>query len=108
MSGAVRAAGPKAKHFKPGDRVPAFCNYTYTNLVAVNDSEVTHLPDSVELSDAAAIRLVSLARDQLVRHAANERKGQVALITGALGGVGRVAVHSAKKIGVQTIAGVGK
>jgi NADPH:quinone reductase-like Zn-dependent oxidoreductase len=65
--------------------------------VAVNDSEVTHLPDSVELSDAAAIPLVSLATDQLVRHAANERKGQVAMITGASGGVGCVAVHPAKR-----------
>lgn len=76
--------------------------------MAVNDSEVTNLPDSVELSDAVAIPLVSLARDQLVRHRANEQKGEVALMTGALEGVGRIAVHSAKKTGAQVIAGVGK
>jgi NADPH:quinone reductase-like Zn-dependent oxidoreductase len=34
------------------------------------------------------------------------QKGQVVLITGALGSVGRAAVHTAKKIGAQVIAGV--
>ncbi len=34
------------------------------------------------------------------------QKGQVVLITGALGSVGRAAVHTAKKIGAEVIAGV--
>jgi NADPH:quinone reductase-like Zn-dependent oxidoreductase len=34
------------------------------------------------------------------------RKGQVVLITGALGSVGRAALHTAKRIGAQVIAGV--
>jgi len=34
------------------------------------------------------------------------QEGQVVLITGALGSVGRAAVHTAKKIGAQVIAGV--
>ena len=34
------------------------------------------------------------------------QKGQFVLITGALGSVGRAAVHTAKKIGAQVIAGV--
>jgi NADPH:quinone reductase-like Zn-dependent oxidoreductase len=75
-------------------------------LVAVDDSEVTHLPDGVDLADAAAIPLISLTGDQLVRLATNVKKGQVVLITGALGSVGRAAVHTAKKIGAQVIAGV--
>ena len=41
-----------------------------------------------------------------MRLATNVKKGQVVLITGALGSVGRAAVHSAKKIGAQVIAGV--
>jgi NADPH:quinone reductase-like Zn-dependent oxidoreductase len=94
------------KHFKPGDHVLALSNATYAELVAVNDSDVTHLPDGVDLADAAAIPLIALTGDQLVRLATNVQKGQVVLITGALGGVGRAAVHSAKKIGAQVIAGV--
>src|SRR6201986_3275546 len=106
VSGIVRAVGANVKHFKANDRVLALSNATYAELVAVDDSDVTHLPDGADLTDAAAIPLISLTGDQLVRHATNVQKGQVVLITGALGSVGRAAVHSAKKIGAQVIAGV--
>jgi NADPH:quinone reductase-like Zn-dependent oxidoreductase len=75
-------------------------------LIAVNDSDLTHLPDGVDLADSAAIPLIALTGDQLVRLATNVQKGQVVLITGALGSVGRAAVHTAKKIGALVIAGV--
>jgi NADPH:quinone reductase-like Zn-dependent oxidoreductase len=106
VSGVVQAVGANAKHFKAGDRVLALTYATYAELVAVDDSDVTHLPDGVDLADAAAIPLVSLTGDQLVRLATNVTKGQVVLITGALGSVGRAAVHTAQKIGAQVIAGV--
>src|ERR1700722_20101305 len=92
VSGVVRAVGANVKHFKVGDRVLALSNATYAELVAVDDSDVTHLPDGVDLADAAAIPLISLTGDQLVRVATNVQKGQVVLITGALGGVGGGAV----------------
>jgi NADPH:quinone reductase-like Zn-dependent oxidoreductase len=106
VSGIVRQVGANVKHFKLGDRVLALTNKTYAELVAVDDSEVTHLPDGMDLVDAAAIPLISLTGDQLVRLATNVQKGQVVLVTGALGSVGRAAVHTAKKIGAQVIAGV--
>src|SRR6204780_2420017 len=106
VSGVVRAVGASVKHFKAGDRVLALSNATYAELVAVNDSDGTHLPDGVDLANAAAIPLIALTGDQLVRLATNVQKGQVVLITGALGSVGRAAVHTAKKIGAQVIAGV--
>src|SRR6202789_2043478 len=106
VSGIVRAVGANVKHFKAGDRVLALSGATYAEFVAVEDSDVTHLPDGVDLADAAAIPLISLTGDQLVRLATNVKEGQVVLITGALGSVGRAAVHSARKIGAQVIAGV--
>ena len=106
VSGVVRAVGGNVKHFKAGDRVLALSWATYAELVAVNDSDVTHLPDDVDLADAAAIPLIALTGDQLVRLATKVKKGQVVLITGGLGSVGRAAVHTAKKIGAQVIAGV--
>ena len=106
VSGIVREVGANVKHFKAGDRVLALSNKTYAELVAVDDSEVTHLPDGVDLMDAAAIPLISLTGDQLVRLATNVKEAQVVLVTGALGSVGRAAVHTAKKIGAQVIAGV--
>jgi len=106
VSGVVRAVGANVKHFKAGDRVLALSNKTYAELVAVDDSDVTHLPDGVDMAVAAAIPLISLTGDQLVRLTTNVKKGQVVLNTGALGSVGRAAVHTAKKIGAQVIAGV--
>ena len=97
VSGVVRAVGANVKHFKVGDRVLALSNATYAELVAVDDSDVTHLPDGVDLADAAGIPLISLTGDQLVRLAANVKKGQVVLITGALGSVGRAAVHTKRR-----------
>src|SRR6202453_4252082 len=106
VSGIVREVGANVKHFKAGDRVLALSNKTYAELVAVDDSEVTHLPDGLDLTDAAAIPLIALTGDQLVRVATNIEKEQVVLIAGALGSVGRAAIHTAKKIGAQVIAGV--
>lgn len=106
VSGMVLAVGPNVKHFKTGDRVLALSRSTYAELVAVDDSDVTHLPDGVDLANAAAIPLIALTGDQLVRLATKVKKGEVVLITGALGSVGRAAVHTAKKLGAQVIAGV--
>ncbi len=60
------------------------------------------------MADSAAIPLIALTGDQLVRHAANLRKGNTVLVTGVLGSVERAAVHAAKKMGAQVIAGVRK
>jgi NADPH:quinone reductase-like Zn-dependent oxidoreductase len=106
VSGTVRAVGSNVHNFKVGDRVAAFSNATYAELVGVESSLVTHLPDGVDLIDAAAIPLISLTGDQLVRVATNVRPGQTILVSGALGSVGRAAVHIAKKLGARVVAGV--
>ena len=106
VSGVVHAVGANVKHFKPGDRVLALSNKTYAELVAVPESNLTHLPQGLDLVDAAAIPLISLTGEQLVRLATKVQKGQTVLVTGALGCVGRAAVHTAKKMGAQVIAGV--
>src|SRR3981081_301058 len=106
VSGIVRTVGSNVHNFKVGDRVVAFSNATYAQLVAVESSLVTHLPDGVNLVDAAAIPLISLTGDQLVRVATKVRQGQTILVSGALGSVGRSAVHTAKKLGARIVAGV--
>jgi NADPH:quinone reductase-like Zn-dependent oxidoreductase len=106
VSGIVRTMGANVHNFKVGDRVVAMSNATYAQLVGVESSLVTHLPDGVDLIDAAAIPLVSLTGDQLVRVATKVKQGQTILISGALGSVGRAAVHTAKKLGARVIAGV--
>ena len=106
VSGVVRAVGREIRAFKPGDRVLASATATYAELVVVEGSILTHLPDGVDLVDSAAIPLIALTGDQLVRLAARAQTGQTLLVSGALGSVGRAAVHTAKKLGIQVIAGV--
>ena len=108
VSGVVRAIGGNIRSFKPGDRVLAMADATYAQLVAVPGANVTHLPDGVDAIDAAGLPLVSLTGDQLVRLATRVERGQLILVSGALGSVGRAAVHSAKKLGATVIAGVRK
>lgn len=106
VSGTVRAVGRNIRTFKVGDRVLAFAWETYAELVAVKGSVLTHLPEGLSLVDSAAIPLIALTGDQLVRLAARAQRGQTLLVTGALGSVGRAAVHTARKLGARVIAGV--
>jgi NADPH:quinone reductase-like Zn-dependent oxidoreductase len=106
VSGTVRAVGRNIRTFKPGDRVLALASEAYAELVAVDGSILTHVPDGLNLVDSAAMPLVVLTGDQLVRLAARAQRGQTLLVSGALGSVGRAAVHTAKKLGVNVIAGV--
>ena len=106
VSGVVCEVGRNVRTFKPGDRVVACTNATYAELVAVDGSIVAHLPDGLDLVDSAAMPLVSLTGDQLVRIASRARSGQSLLVSGALGSVGRAAVHTARKLGARVIAGV--
>jgi NADPH:quinone reductase-like Zn-dependent oxidoreductase len=106
VSGMVRAVGGNVRSFKPGDRVLATADATYAELVVVVGAQLTHLPDGLDLVDAAAIPLVVLTGDQLVRLAVRAQQGQTIIVSGALGSVGRAAVHTAKKLGMNVIAGV--
>jgi NADPH:quinone reductase-like Zn-dependent oxidoreductase len=109
ISGLVRAVGDNVRNVKVGERVMAFSrNGSYAELVAIKGSELTHIPDGVDIIDAAAIPLICLTGDQLVREACNLQRDQSVLITGALGSVGRAAVHTALKMGAHVIAGVRK
>ena len=106
VAGVVRAVGANVRNFKPGERVLAMADATYAELVVVNAAALAHLPDGCDLVDSAAIPLIALTGDQLVRGAARGQRDQSILVTGALGSVGRAAVHTAKKIGMRVVAGV--
>jgi NADPH:quinone reductase-like Zn-dependent oxidoreductase len=106
VSGVVRAVGGNIRTFKQGDRVLALTQRAYAELVAVEGSALAHLPEGLNLVDAAAIPLIALTGDQLVRVSARAQSGRTFIVSGALGSVGRAAVHTAKKLGVHVIAGV--
>jgi NADPH:quinone reductase-like Zn-dependent oxidoreductase len=106
VSGIVSAVGSAVRAFNPGDRVIAMADATYAQYVAAPEAWVTHLPEGIDLADAAAIPVVSLTGHQLVTLETRAMAGQTILVTGALGSVGRAALHTARKLGATVIAGV--
>jgi NADPH:quinone reductase-like Zn-dependent oxidoreductase len=108
IAGTVRTLGPGVTGFNPGDKVIALGNKTYAELVIVKASDLAHLPEGLDLIEAAALPLVTATGEQLVTLGTKIQKGQTILITGAVGGVGRSAVWTAKKAGAIVIAGVRK
>ena len=108
VAGVVRAIGPKVTGFTPGDKVIAFGSATYAELVAVKATDLTHLPEGLNLAESAALPLVTLTGEQLISRGTKIQSGQTVLVTGAFGSVGRTAVFVAKKAGAKVIAGVRK
>jgi NADPH:quinone reductase-like Zn-dependent oxidoreductase len=108
IAGIVRSLGPGVTGFALGDRVIAFASQTYAELVVVKAENLTHLPDGLDLVEAAALPLVTLTGEQLISRGTKIQRGQTVLVTGAVGAVGRTAVFVAKKAGAIVIAGVRK
>jgi NADPH:quinone reductase-like Zn-dependent oxidoreductase len=108
ISGIVREIGAGVSGFAPGDRVMALGNNAYAELVVVKAEELAHVPEKLDLVEAAALPLVTLTGEQLITRGTKIQSGQTVLVAGAVGGVGRSAVWTAKKAGAVVIAGVRK
>jgi NADPH:quinone reductase-like Zn-dependent oxidoreductase len=108
ISGIVREVGEGVSGFAPGDRVMALTQKTYAELVVVKATDLAHVPEKLDLAEAAALPLVTLTGEQLITRGTKIQAGQTVLVTGAIGGVGRSAVWTAKKAGAIVIAGVKK
>ena len=108
LAGIVQEAGADVLGFKQGDPVFALAWHTYAELCVVKASELAKIPEGLELTTAAAVPLVSVTGDQLMRDGAKAQAGQTILLTGALGSVGRIALFAALDIGAKVIAGVRK
>lgn len=108
FAGVVRELGEGVEGFEVGDRVFGMAWATYAELCVVKASELAKVPEGVDMTTAAAIPLVSVTGDQLLRDAAKPEQGQTVVLTGAVGSVGRCAQFAANEMGVKIIAGVRK
>lgn len=108
LAGTVVAVGPGAEAFSVGDEVLAWAYHTYAELCAVKAELLARVPDGLSLEEAAALPLVTLTGSQLISVASGLKAGQTVLVSGALGGVGRSAVFTARDRGGVVIAGVRK
>ena len=108
VAGIVRELGPRVTNFKPGDKVMALGTKTYAEQTVVPANDLALVPDKLDLVKAAALPVVTLTGNQLITRGTRIQAGQTVLVTGAVGGVGRSAVWTAKKAGAKVIAGVRK
>jgi NADPH:quinone reductase-like Zn-dependent oxidoreductase len=106
LAGEVVDLGAEVKNFKKGDRVMALTNATYAEFTTVSADIVALIPDGLSFEQAAALPLVLTTGSQLIERAVQVQPGWIVLVTGAVGGVGRTAVHVARKHGAHVIAGV--
>ena len=106
VAGTVLALGEGVTGFERGDRVMAMATRTYAEQVVVKATELTRIPEELDIVDAAALPLVLLTGSQLVLRAVRPEKGWTMLVSGAVGSVGRVAVYTAKQAGATVLAGV--
>jgi NADPH:quinone reductase-like Zn-dependent oxidoreductase len=105
-SGTVVEIDPGVTAFEVGDRVLGRVNGSYAELVVAPSEDWAKVPPSLDLADAGALPLVLLTGAQLVEEALNPGQGDLVLIVGATGSIGRVAAFVAKARGATVYAGV--
>lgn len=106
VAGTVEAVGEGTTRFKVGDRVMGLVQHGYAELTTGGEEGFAPIPGGMSFETAAALPLVVLTGEQLIHEAAKVKPGQTVLVTGAVGSVGRVAVHAAMRAGARVIAGV--
>ena len=107
-SGEVVEVGSQSTGFKVGDRVLGLVRQAYAEYVTAPLDAWALLPPKLDLKDAAALPVVALTGAQLIEEAVRPRRNDLLLVTGAVGSVGRAALHAATKLGARVIAGVRK
>jgi|SRR5580692_8378739 NADPH:quinone reductase-like Zn-dependent oxidoreductase len=105
MAGTVVKLGPGVEGFSVGDQVFAMADNTYAELCVVKADVLAKVPEGLDLIQAAALPLVTVTGNQLLS-ATGVKAGQMVLVVGAAGNVGRSAVFTAKQRGATVIAGV--
>jgi len=105
-SGEVVAVGEGVDNFKVGDKVLGLVDGAYAEYVVAKQEAWAPVPASMVVVDAAALPLVTLTGSELVDEAVQPRPGDVVLVTGAVGSVGRAAVFTARFRGAEVVAGV--
>jgi NADPH:quinone reductase-like Zn-dependent oxidoreductase len=106
LAGEVADVGRDVTGFSKGMRVMALANGTYAEFTTVRADVLAPIPEKLSFEQAAALPLVLLTGSQLIERAVKVQAGWRVLVTGAVGGVGRTAVHVARKHGARVIAGV--
>ena len=107
-AGTVSEVGSEVKSLKPGDRVA----YTgvigaYAEYAAVPADRLVRVPDKITDQQAAAAMLQGMTTHYLVNSTYPLKKGEMALVHAAAGGVGLLLLQMGREIGARMIGTVG-
>lgn len=108
VAGEVESTASEA--FPKGTRIAAMLDAVakgaYAEYAVVAESALARIPEGMSYEQAAAAPTACLTGLQMVERAANVQAGDRVLVTGALGMVGRTAMHFALAKGAQVVAAV--
>jgi NADPH:quinone reductase len=107
-AGIVTEVGPGVTTVKAGDRVA----YTgrlgsYAEYAIVAADRLVKIPDQLDFREAAAAMLQGMTAHYLIHSSYPLKRGEIALIHAAAGGVGLLAVQMAKMVGARVIGTAG-
>jgi NADPH:quinone reductase-like Zn-dependent oxidoreductase len=106
LAGQIVALGDGVTGKELDTLVMGVTDHTYAEYVACKAEVLALMPEGLNPTDAGALPLVLQTGAQLIEKGVSPQPGQRVLVTGALGSVGRTAVHVAKQRGAYVIAGV--
>ena len=106
LAGQVVALGEGVTGVKVDALVLGLAEPDLCGVCHLQSRRPARMPDALNPVEAGVLPLVLLTGTQLIESGVRPRGGQRVLVTGALGNVGRTAVHVAKKHGAYVIAGV--
>jgi len=104
--GEVTALGAGVSNFTLGTRVMGIAKRAHAEYVALPADTLNEAPRELADDRAGSLPLVAMTGAQLIERTIRASAGQTLLVTGALGSVGRVAVHVARQHGLRVLAGV--
>jgi NADPH:quinone reductase-like Zn-dependent oxidoreductase len=105
-AGEVIEVGAGVTRLRVGAKVAGLVMGGYAEQVVAKEEAWAEVPASMPLHEAASVPLVALTGAQLVDEGVRPKSGDVVLVTGAVGSVGRAAVFVAKAHGARVWAGV--
>jgi NADPH:quinone reductase-like Zn-dependent oxidoreductase len=109
FAGVVEAVGPRVADLRPGDRVVGGTDFSrgqrgsQADTVVVRDDQLIAIPPDLDIMIAGALPIAGVTAHRCVVEVGRLGPGQTALILGASGGVGQLAVQFARLAGGRAV-----
>ncbi len=101
FAGEVAALGPGVTGYAPGDAVFGTGSAAFAEYALAKPEQLAHQPERLTVDQAAALPTAGYTAWQGLHTAGKLQSGQRALVIGAGGGVGTLAVQLAKALGAH-------